>query len=91
LLFVGSLHGTQAPTNEPATYWTAFCKFCLEALDAPYGLIALIDYEKEVLDIGSKTETGRFAAKDAKNCAHGTGLQKIAFSPQSTQRTPSIK
>jgi transcriptional regulator with GAF, ATPase, and Fis domain len=31
-------------------------EFCLQAADAPYGLITLIDYEKEFLDIRAKTE-----------------------------------
>jgi transcriptional regulator with GAF, ATPase, and Fis domain len=31
-------------------------EFCLQAVDAPCGLIALIDYEKECLDIRAKTE-----------------------------------
>ena len=31
-------------------------QFCLPALDAEYGLLALIDYEKELLDIRAKTE-----------------------------------
>ncbi len=31
-------------------------EFCLQAVDAPFGLLALIDYEKECLDIRAKTE-----------------------------------
>ena len=31
-------------------------EFCLQAVDAPCGLLALIDYEKECLDIRAKTE-----------------------------------
>jgi Nif-specific regulatory protein len=33
-------------------------QFCLKAVDAQHGLIAMIDYEKELLDIRAKTEHG---------------------------------
>jgi GAF domain-containing protein len=33
-------------------------QFCVQAVDAPHGLIALIDYEKELLDIRARTDEG---------------------------------
>jgi GAF domain-containing protein len=53
-------------------------EFCLEALDAPYGLIALIDYEKELLDIRAKRE-GDLLRKTTKIALMEPVFKKIAF------------
>ncbi len=53
-------------------------QFCLQALDAPYGLIALIDYEKEILDIRAKTERD-LMRKTTKIALMEPVFKKIAF------------
>gem|GEM_PF-719869 len=53
-------------------------QFCLQALDAPYGLIALIDYEKEILDIRAKTERD-LLRKTTKIALMEPVFKKIAF------------
>jgi Nif-specific regulatory protein len=54
-------------------------QFCLEALDAPYGLIALIDYEKELLDIRAKTEQEDLMRKTTKIALMEPVFKRIAF------------
>ena len=53
-------------------------QFCLDALNAPYGLIALIDYEKELLDIRAKTERD-LMRKTTKIALMEPVFKKIAF------------
>jgi Nif-specific regulatory protein len=53
-------------------------QFCLQALDAPYGLIALIEYEKEFLDIRVKTERD-LMRKTTKLALMEPIFKKIAF------------
>ncbi len=53
-------------------------QFCLEALDASYGLIALIDYEKELLDIRAKTERD-LMRKTTRIALMEPVFKKIAF------------
>ena len=53
-------------------------QFCLKVLDAPYGLIALIDYEKELLDIRAKTERD-LMRKTTKIALLEPVFKKIAF------------
>lgn len=53
-------------------------QFCLQALDAPYGLISLIDYEKEHLDIRAKTERD-LLRKTTRLALMEPVFKKIAF------------
>ncbi len=52
-------------------------QYCLKAVDAPYGLIALIDYEKELLDIRAKQ--GELLRKTTKIALMEPVFKKIAF------------
>jgi len=53
-------------------------QFCLQAIDAQYGLIALIDYEKEVLDIRAKADRD-LLRKTTKLALMEPVFKKIAF------------
>lgn len=52
--------------------------FCLQAVDAQHGLLALIDYEKEFLDIRAKTEKD-LLRKTTRLILMEPVFQKIAF------------
>ena len=54
-------------------------QFCLQAMDARYGLIALIDYEKELLDIRAKSEERDLIRKTTKIALMEPVFKKIAF------------
>jgi Nif-specific regulatory protein len=56
--------------------------FCLQAVDAPNGLIALIDYEKELLDIRAK-EGRDLLRKTTKIALMEPVFKKIAFESHS--------
>lgn len=53
-------------------------QFCLPALDAPFGLIALIDFEKEMIDIRAKTERD-LLRKTTRIALMEPVFKKIAF------------
>lgn len=57
-------------------------EFCLKVADAQYGLIALIDYEKEYLDIRAKTDRN-LLRKTTKLALMEPVFKKIAFESHS--------